>query len=124
MSLSRLMTQPLTVQAMGPTSLDPYGTAIPGPLGAPVAVSGYLEQLSSVEFLLNRDTTVTKWEAWLPTMRWDSGSQTWVPLVVTPLSVINYMAQVFQVDGAPWNVFNPRTRAVSHIQCKLIVVTG
>ena len=113
MSLARLLCQPLTVQAVGPTTLDPYGTAIPGPLGAPAAVSGYLEQVSTVEFLLNRDTTVTKWEAWLP-----AGT------VIGPSDYINYGGQKFQVDGAPWNVFNPRTRTVSHIQCKLVVVSG
>ena len=113
MSLARLMSQPLTVQAMGPTTQDVYGDWIPGAVGAPVAVSGYLEQATTVEFVLNRDTTITTWKAFLP-----------VGTVVTPLSLVNYDAQVFQVDGAPFNAFNPRTKSVSHIECKLIVVTG
>ena len=113
MSLSRLMSQPLTVQSVGPATQDVYGTWIPGPLGAQVAVSGYLEQTSTVEFLVNRDTTVTTWKAYLP-----AGT------VITPQSYINLNAQVFQVDGAPWQVWNPRTKAVDHIECKLTVVTG
>ena len=42
------MSQPLTVQAMGPTTQDVYGDWIPGAVGAPVAVLGYLEQSTSV----------------------------------------------------------------------------
>jgi len=113
MSVQRLMSQPLTVQAMGPTTQDVYGDWIPGAIGDPVPVLGYLEQSTSVEFLLNRDTTITTWKAFLP-----------ADTVVTPLSLVNYAAQVFQVDGAPFNAFNPRTKSVSHIECKLIVVTG
>ncbi len=113
MSLARLMSQPLTVQAMGSTTQDAYGDWIPGAVGAPVAVSGYLEQSSSVEFVLNRDTTVTTWKAYLP-----------AATVITPLSLVNFQAQVFQVDGEPWDVWNPRTKAVDHIECKLIVVAG
>lgn len=110
MSLARLMCQPLTVQAMGPASQDIYGDWIPGALGAPVAVKGYIEQTSSVELTLNRDTTVTTWVAYLPSST-----------VITALSVINYGGQKFQVDGSPWQVFNPRTKATDHIECKLIV---
>jgi len=101
------------VQAMGPTTQDVYGDWIPGAVGAPVAVNGYLEQSTTVEDVLNRDTTVTTWKAFLP-----------ASTVITPLSLVNFQAQVFQVDGAPWQVFNPRTKAIDHIECKLIVVTG
>ena len=113
MSLARLMSQPLTVQAWGVVGQDTYGGNIMGAVGAPVAVSGYLEQSSTVEFVLNRDTTVTTWKAFLPSAT-----------VITPLSIINFAAQVFQVDGEPWDVWNPRTKAVDHIECKLIVVAG
>ena len=113
MSLARLMSQPLTVQAMGPTTQDVYGDWIPGAVGAPVAALGYLEQSTTVEFVLNRDTTVTTWKAYLP-----------ASVAITPLSIINFQAQVFQVDGEPWDVWNPRTKAVDHIECKLIVVAG
>jgi hypothetical protein len=98
---------------MGPTTQDVYGDWIPGAVGAPVAVNGYLEQSTTVEDVLNRDTTVTTWKAFLP-----------ASTVITPLSLVNFQAQVFQVDGAPWQVFNPRTKAIDHIECKLIVVTG
>jgi hypothetical protein len=113
MSIARLMNQPLTVQAMGPTTQDTYGDWIPGEVGAAVPVSGYLEQSSSVEFLVNRDTTVTTWKAFLP-----------ATTVVTALSYINFGGQKFQVDGAPWHAYSPRSRSVDHIECKLVVVDG
>ena len=113
MSLARLMSQPLTVQAVGPSTQDVYGTWVPGPIGAPVAVNGYLEETLTTEFLVNRDTTVTHWKAYLP-----AGT------AITPSSYVNFNAQKFQVDGAPWLVFNPRTKATDHIECKLTVVTG
>ena len=113
MSLARLMSQPLTVQAVGPATQDTYGDWIPGALGAPVSVLGYLEQEASVELLVNRDTTITTWKAFLP-----------ASTVITPLSYINFQAQRFQVDGEPHDVWNPRTKAVDHIECKLVVVSG
>jgi len=127
------MSQPLTVQAMGPTTQDAYGDWIPGALGSPVAALGYLEQSTSVEFTLNRDTTVTTWKAYLPAAAGtsivdvftDIFSDTFgTPSPIGALSVITFGAQKFQVDGQPWSVFNPRTKAVSHIECKLTVVSG
>ena len=113
MSLSRLMSQALTVQAMGPATQDVYGSWVVGELGPPVAVSGYLEQTSTVEFISLRDTTVTTWKAYLP-----AGT------VITPLSYINLGGQKFQVDGQPWLVYSPRLKTTDHIECKLVVVSG
>ena len=113
MSLRQLLSQPLTVQAVGPVSLNSYGDEIPGALGAPVAVRGYLEQVSTVETLLDRDTVVTKWKGHLP-----------ATTIIGHLDYINFQAQRFQVNGAPYHAFNPRTRSVSHIECELVVVDG
>jgi hypothetical protein len=112
MSIRRLMNQALTVQAMGGTATDEYGNSVPGPVGAPVPELGYLEQKDTIEYLLDRQTTVSKWTAHLFS---DS--------TVTPLAYINFNAQKFQVDGEPWHVQNPRTKQVSHIECKLTVVS-
>ena len=113
MSLARMMSQALTVQAVGPATQDVYGSWVPGPIGPPVAVNGYLEQTSTVEFLVNRDTTVTTWKAYLP-----AGT------VITPQSYINLGGQKFQVDGEPWQVYSPRLKATDHIECKLTVISG
>jgi hypothetical protein len=112
MTLFRLMTQALTVQTIVTTAVDAYGNAIIGALGAPVAVSGFLEQKDTIEFVDARQTTVSKWTAYLP-----------ATAAIHPMDYINFGGQRFQVDGEPWHVYNPRTQAVSHIQCKLTVVT-
>ena len=113
MSILALMNQPLTVQTVAGTTTDVYGNSVPTPVGAPVAAVGYLEMKDSVETVLNRDTVVSKWTVAFP-----------ATTVIGPLDYVNFNAQKFQVDGEPWRVYNPRTKAVSHIQCKLIVVTG
>ncbi len=112
MTLFRMMNQPLTIQSVGPSTTDAYGNALPGPLGAPVATVGYLEQTTTTEYLTGRQTTITTWQAYLP-----AGT------AIHPMDYINYLAQRFQVDGEPWLVFNPRTSAVTHIQVKLTEVT-
>ena len=110
MSIRRLLTQPLRVQH-NETALDEYGNTIPSGTTT-TDVSGYLEQRQSKETLLNRDTTVTTWIAYLP-----AGTP------VTSLDRVLFAEQVFQVTGEPWLVFNPRTRAVDHIECELTVMT-
>ncbi|WP_354567648.1 hypothetical protein [Glaciihabitans sp. UYNi722] len=105
------MSQPLLVQAMGGAGTDEYGNTVPGALGLPATETGFLEQKDTVEYQTDRETVVSKWTAYLPA---DS--------IVTALAQITFNGQVFQVDGAPWPVFNPRTQKVSHIECKLTVV--
>lgn len=111
MSVQGLMNQPLTVQGMSQTATDGYGDPITTPAGDPVVESGYLEMSTTTEYQVDRETTVTKWKAFL-----QAGT------TAGPLSYINFEAQKFQVDGLPWQVYNPRTRQVSHIECNLVVV--
>lgn len=111
--ISHLFTQPLTVQTIGATSVNSFGDQVIESLGAPVAVLGYLEQTVSVEHLVDRDTTVTTWQAFLP-----------AETVIAHMDYINFQAQKFQVSGEPHYAFNPRTALVSHIVCKLVVVNG
>lgn len=111
MSLARLMNQPLTIQKMGGSALDEYGNASPAALGAPLSAVGYLEQSQSIETLNDRDTVVSMWVAYLP-----AGSN------IGPFDRINFNGQKFEVKGEPWQVYNPRTQAVSHLQMELTVV--
>lgn len=113
MTLYRLMSQALTVQTVGPATQDAYGDWVPGALGAPFAVSGYLAQETTSEFLVNRDTTVTTWKCFLP-----------ATTVIGHQDYINFGSQRFQVDGEPHYVYNPRTSAISHVECKLVVING
>lgn len=112
MSLRRLLSQPLTIQGVGVATVDDYGNAVPGPAGDPVPVMGFLEQKDTIETVLNRETVVSHWHAFLP-----------ATTVIHPMDYINFAAQAFQVDGEPEHLWNPRTRSVSHIECKLTVVT-
>ena len=106
------MNQPLTVQKIGFSTPDAYGNSVPAPIGSPVAALGFLEQKDTIEYLLDRETSVSKWTAYLPAIT-DIG----------PLDYINFNSQRFQVSGEPHHVFNPRVGSVSHIECKLTVVT-
>lgn len=110
MSLNNLMRQPLTIQKIG-AGTDEYGNTVPAALTSPVATVGYLEQVDSIETLNDRDTVVSGFQAWLPT-----GTD------VSAFDRLNFGAQTFEVDGEPWQVFNPRTGVQSHIQAKLKVV--
>ena len=112
MSVRQLMTQAVIVQPMGPSTEDAYGNTVQGAVGSPVDELGYLDQKDTVEYLNDRDTIVTKWKAFLHP---DS--------VVTSFATLTFGGQLFQVDGAPYPVYNPRTRLVSHIECTLTEMT-
>ena len=130
MSILRLMNQPLTVQAMGGNGTDEYGNTIPGELGPAVAALGFLEQKDTIEYQDDRQTVVSKWKAFLPAVAGATIVDVFAdqfadvfgePAEIGPLSYITFGSQRFQVDGAPWHVYNPRTKSVSHIECKLTV---
>ena len=112
MSINHLLKQALSLQSIGPTTTDDYGNSIPGTLGAPVTVYGYLEQQTTTEYLDARQTTVTRWHAFLP-----AGT------AIHPMDYISNNGQRFQVSGEPWQVYNPRTSAVSHVECTLVEVS-
>ena len=113
MSLERLLNQPLTLQRQTGSSTDEYGNTVLGALGLPETIYGYLEQSSSTETMIDRDTVLTRWTAHL---RKDSN--------VGPLDVITFEGRSFQVDGAPTYHYNPRTQMVSHITASLVSFQG
>ena len=112
MALARLLNQPLIIQSVSTSSKDEYGDQIKTD-GAQTNVVGYLELTQSIEHLLDRDVTVSNWQAYFP-----AGT------VISKMDYVIFNAQKFQVDGEPWNVYNPRTRLISHILCKLVVVNA
>lgn len=107
---SRLLSEPVSVQKITGAT-DEYGNTVPSNYGSPVSTLGYLEQRDSIETLEDRDTVVTSWVAWLP-----AGTN------VAAFDRLNFGGQVFEVDGTPWRVWNPRKGSESHIECKLKVV--
>lgn len=112
MSIAHLLTQPLQVQAVGGPGTDEYGNALPGDVGAAVTEFGFLEQRDTTEFVNGRETTVTRWTAFL------SADST-----VTATGYITFGGQRFQVDGQPAQVWNPRKKVVDHVEAKLVEVT-
>lgn len=112
MSVDRLMVQPLTIVKVGGSTLDEYGNTVAAAYGSPIQTTGYLEQRVSTEYLLDRDAIATNWVAYFP-----AGTN------VSGLDRVQFGGQTFEVDGEPWQVFNPRLKAVSHLQANLKVVS-
>jgi hypothetical protein len=110
---SRLLNQPLSLYRADLETLDQYGNTIEGTHTAPVTVQGYLTQTGSNETLVDRDTVVTNWEAYLPPTT-----------VISHLDWIGFQNQTFQVTGNPMVHYNPRTKRVSHITVQLVTVLG
>ena len=113
MSLSNLLLQPLSLQRVAASTTDEYGNAVTGGYGSPVTVLGYLEQVSSTETQVDRDTIVTEWKCFLPT-----------GTVIGPLDRITYNSQTFEVIGSPASWWNPRTQVESHFTVALRTVIG
>lgn len=109
MSLNKLLNQPLTLHKNA-TTLDEYGNHV-NVDGSTITILGYLEQSTSVENLEDRDTVVTSWMAYFP-----------ADTDVNAFDRISFNSQLFEVDGTPWSVYNPRVGSVSHIQAQLKVV--
>jgi hypothetical protein len=113
MSLDRLLNQPLSLQRVAPGNLDAYGNVVGSNFGDPVIVYGFLEQVSTLETEVDRDTTVTQWKAFLP-----NGT------VIGPLDRISYNGATFEVIGAPATWYNPRIKLNSHLTVALRSVIG
>jgi len=111
-TIAKLMNQACTVALPTAGTLDAYGDQ-KLVFGVPVATVGYLAQETSSEFTLNRDTVVSRWCAYLP-----AGT------AITHSAIVTFQAQVFQVDGEPEFVYNPRTQTSSHVRCWLLVIGG
>lgn len=111
MSILRLMNQPLTITKIDGSAVDAYGNQTAASLGTPTAAFGYLEQSTTTEFLNDRDVIVSQWQVFFP-----------ADTVIGAYDRVSFNGQVFEVDGAPWQVYNPRAHSVSHIQARLKVV--
>jgi hypothetical protein len=110
MSLTKLINQPVSIVKMGGTGVDEYGNAAPAQTST-ITTVGYLEQTTSVETLNDRDTVVNEFSAIFL-----AGTN------VTAFDRVTFGSQTFEVDGEPWQVYNPRTASQSHIVAKLKVV--
>ncbi|MEO6116009.1 MAG: hypothetical protein ABIP33_06455 [Pseudolysinimonas sp.] len=112
-TIGHLLNEPLTISTLGGSVKDGYGDELLAAQGAPANAVGYLEQVTTIEHVDDRDTTVSKWVVYLP-----AGT------AIGRLDVITFQGQSFQVDGAPALKWNPRTQQVDHIECDLVVIAG
>lgn len=110
MSLANLLRQPVTIQQFT-AGTDEYGNTVASTSTSTITTVGFLEQVDSVETLNDRDTVVSTFQAWLP-----------VGTAVHAFDRLVFGSQTFEVDGEPWQVFNPRTGVSSHVVAKLKVV--
>lgn len=109
--IADLLTEACTIQVRSGTA-NSYGDTILGASGAPVNAVGYLEQQTTIENLVDRDTTVTKWVGYLP-----------ASTSISRFDYITFQSKTFEVSGEPENCYNPRTQVVSHIRLHLTVVS-
>ena len=108
-----ILNQPLTIQPRGLGTPDAYGNEVMVPVGPPVATTGYLEQRTSAEFLVNRDTVVSNWWAVLPP-----------DAVINHKDYITFQSVIYEVIGEPEFKWNPRTGSIHHIEARLVVIQG
>lgn len=114
MSLANILNQPITIQTMAAATVaDDYGNKKPAASGSPTSALAFIEQLTSAEDLLNRDTTKTHWRCFLP-----KGT------AIGHLDRITFGSQTFEVDGEPWVVWNPGRQKISHVVCFLVSING
>lgn len=112
MSLPRLQTQPVVVEAWSDGAVDAYGN----PVRAKTSereVDGYLEQTDAVEVQVDRDTFVSNWLLVLPVQDPISGGDR-----------VRYGSATYEVIGLPSHPWNPRKRAEGQTEARLRLVTG
>lgn len=109
-NIQRLLNQPLELHKNSVGTTDEYGNQVDTDYTV-TTINGFLEMKDSIESLNDRDTVVSSWECWLA-----PGTD------INAFDRIVFGGQTYEVDGAPWQVWNPRIQVVSHIKCKLKVV--
>lgn len=114
------LTRPVDVRTRADGAVDEYNNPT-HTYGAWTSYLGELQQSSSSEQTVNRDTAISDWLLWLPPDAViDSDSQVRVDGQVGPDGV----QVVFEVVGAPESVWHPWARRVDHIYARVKVVTG
>lgn len=104
MSLAGLLTEPMSVVRYA-SSVDEYGNTVAG-AETKTTVRGRLEQLRTEEMVVDRDTVIVDWRAFLP-----------VGTDITPLDRIEARGSLFEVVGLPNEQRSPR--GPHHIEVSL-----
>lgn len=111
-AIDHLLNEACTITRRSVSGTNSYGS--PALVeAAPAAAVGYLAQESSTELLNSRETVVSRWIAYLP-----------AATAIGALDYITFQSQKFEVQGAPEQCYNPRTKTISHQRAQLVVVSG
>lgn len=109
----RLLNQPLTItRRMTSTTVDRYGNQV-ATFATPTATTGFLSSSASVERVNERDVITIHRECFFQ-----------AATLIGPLDRVTYQGQVFEVDGEPERVWNPRTAREMHVRARLVSVEG
>jgi len=108
-SLQSLLTQIATIYHPQFNALDSYGNPQPGTETSDIWPARF-EQLSSDEFVRDRDTVVADWRVFLP-----------AEAAVTPFSRVEVDGKTFEVWGDPIEQRAPR--GIHHLEVRLRRVT-
>jgi hypothetical protein len=109
MSLDRLLTIPATVVTRTPSGTDDYGTVI------------YTDTTTATTCWLDQTLRRERTEDEVDVERYRAYFRAGVALASR--SKVTAVGLTYEVDGPPWEVIDPRTGAVDHIEATLIRTT-
>jgi hypothetical protein len=110
--LSNLLNRPCQIVRRGPSGVeDEYGNEIAGE--TVVSTVCELQQDMAAEVASHEEMSKTRWRCFFPVSTDIDG---------TDRVIID--AEVYEVDGEPWAVRNPRTQQMSHVESRLVRVSG
>jgi hypothetical protein len=110
--LSNLLNRPCQIVRRGPSGVDDdYGNEIAGE--TVVSTVCELQQDVAAEVAGHEEVSKTKWRCFFPVSTDIDGSDR-----------VIIDAEVYEVDGEPWFVRNPRTQQFSHVETRLVRISG
>lgn len=105
--ISQLLNRPVTIRVRTVDGVDVYND--PTTVTADVETVGYLDQRVRAED--ESDGSQIQEDQWRLMVPADTTVSGWDAVVVGDV--------VYEVHGPPWQVWNPRTRRVSHVEATL-----
>jgi len=110
--ISNLLNRPCQIVRRGPSGVDDdYGNELAGE--TVVSTVCELQQDAATEIGTHEDLSRTRWRCFMPVGTDIDGSDRVV-----------IEAERYEVDGEPWSVRNPRTQQMSHVEVRLVRVSG
>jgi hypothetical protein len=110
--LSNLLNRPCEIVRRGPSGVeDDYGNEIAGETVVNTVCE--LQQDAAMEVGGHEEVSRTHWRCFLP-----------VGTDIDGTDRVTVDGEPYEVDGEPWSVRNPRTQQMSHVEVRLIRVSG